>query len=103
MPIDIAAIAKDLKVDPDIIFGRLYYHLEHKYGYEQTHGPSEARVYLFAQNLGDEHHVVNFPYLASILADLQQDNRKFTNTMTLATIALGISLVAALISAFAAA
>lgn len=28
LPIDCAAIARQLSFDPDIIFGRLYYHLE---------------------------------------------------------------------------
>jgi len=32
IPIDIKLIAKKLGVDVDIIFGRLYYHLEQKYG-----------------------------------------------------------------------
>ena len=27
-------IAGELDVDPDIVFGRLYYHLEKRYGYE---------------------------------------------------------------------
>lgn len=102
VPIDIAAIAKELRVDPDIVFGRLYYHLENKYGYEQTPGSSGARVNFFAQNLGGEHHCIHFPYLASVLAGLQQEDRKFTSTTTLATIALSISLVAVLISALAA-
>ena len=33
VPIDIEIIAKHFKVDVDIIFGRLYYHLEKKFGY----------------------------------------------------------------------
>ena len=98
VPIDIAAIAKDLGVDADIIFGRLYYHLENKYGYEQTHGPQGARVYFFALNIGGEHHCVHFPYLASVLADLQQENRKFNITATVAIGAFAISLVALLVS-----
>ena len=99
VPIDIAAIAKDFGVDPDIIFGRLYYHFERKYGYESTNG---SRVYFFAQNLGGEHHCIHFPYVASVLADLREEDRKFTNTTTIATIAICISPVAVLISAFVA-
>ena len=57
VPIDLAVIAKRLRVVPDIVFGRLYYHLERKHGYDQPNG---ARVYFFAQNLGGEHHVSEF-------------------------------------------
>lgn len=34
VPIDIGAIARRLH-DGDIVFGRLYYHLEKKYGYQR--------------------------------------------------------------------
>ena len=33
VPIVCGDIAKKLNVDSDIVFGRLYYHLEKKYGY----------------------------------------------------------------------
>jgi hypothetical protein len=32
VPVDIALLAKALDIDVDIIFGRLYYHLNEKYG-----------------------------------------------------------------------
>ena len=80
VPIDIAAIAKELRVDPDIVFGRLYYHLENKYGYGTTYGPEGARVHFFAKNLGDERDCVHFPYVASVLASLREEDRKFTST-----------------------
>jgi len=38
IPIDTAKIAKRFGVDVDIIFGRLYYHLEPKYGYQNPNG-----------------------------------------------------------------
>ena len=100
VPIDTVAIAKGFRVDEDLIFGRLYYHLEHKYGYVQDDG---ARVHFFAMRIGGDHHCVHFPYLEGVLADLQQENRKFNIMATIAAFAVPISLIAILISAFAAA
>jgi hypothetical protein len=44
VPIHIEAIAEHFAVDPDIVFGRLYYHLERKYGFIQ---PDGTNVHLF--------------------------------------------------------
>jgi len=97
VPIDIAAIAKDLKVDGDIIFGRLYYHLEDKYGYNRQNG---ARVHFFALNMESDHHVINFPFLGSILANLRQEDRKFRIATISAIVALFVSGLALLFSIF---
>lgn len=78
------------------MFGRLYYHLEHKYGYKQKNG---AAVHFFAHSLGvgedRELHCVNFPYMASVLAELQQAHRTNRNNF----IAAGVSAVGAILSA----
>ena len=73
VPIDIGAIARLLKVDGDIVFGRLYYHLERRYGYRNRDG---SHVHFFARRVGEDTHCVNFPLLASVLADLQDQSRK---------------------------
>src|SRR5689334_21211563 len=36
--IDSTRVARQLNADPGIIFGRLYYHLDHKYRYTQDDG-----------------------------------------------------------------
>ena len=63
VPVDLAEIARELRVDGDIVFGRLYYHLEKKYGYR---GDDGVRVHLFTLELRHEgkadRHCVNFPY-----------------------------------------
>ena len=38
VPIDLDGIGDKLGVDADIVFGRLYYHLNHKYGYRKDDG-----------------------------------------------------------------
>ena len=58
VPIAIRDIAAGLGVDGDIVFGRLYYHLEQKYGYKNDDG---SRVNFFALGIGDDRHCVNFP------------------------------------------
>src|SRR5438105_15946171 len=62
VPIDIVRIADHFAIDKDIVFGRLYYHLERKYGYTQ---PDGSKVHLFSRQIGDDRHCVQFPLLAS--------------------------------------
>lgn len=95
VPIDCAEIAKQLGVDGDIVFGRLYYHLENKYGYAQDDG---SKVHFFALVAGKDRHCVNFPYLASVLATLREENRKFRIATSTAVLALIISLVSLCVS-----
>jgi hypothetical protein len=62
VPIDIPMIARDLEVDPDIVFGRLYYHLDHQYAYRKD---NNVRVHLFVKDdIPKIRDAVNFPYLA---------------------------------------
>jgi len=90
VPIDCASIADRLKVDGDIVFGRLYYDLDSRYGYTNDDG---SKVHFFALAVGDDRHCVNFPLLASVLAGLRHENRRFLVTTWIAVIALVISSV----------
>ncbi len=91
VPIDCAEIASQLGVDTDIVFGRLYYHLQNKYGYTQDDG---SKVPFFTMQVGKDRHCVNFPYLASVLATLRLENRRFKITTWIAVVALVISSLA---------
>lgn len=92
VPIDIEAISSDLDVDPDIVFGRLYYHLEPKYGFKAE--GEDVRVAFFARRVGEaERNCVNFPLLASVLASMRDDDRKYRIATWLAFVSLVISLV----------
>jgi hypothetical protein len=68
LPIDIKKIADELKVDEDIIFGRLYYDFEKRYGYKQDDG---TNAHFFSLAVGNDRHCINFPYAASILANIE--------------------------------
>jgi hypothetical protein len=54
VPIDISRISRKLKVDPDTVFGRLYYHLDKKHGHKQADGSS---VHLFMLSAGQDRHI----------------------------------------------
>lgn len=91
VPIDCHAIAKKLKLDPDIVFGRLYYHLDKKYGYKSDDG---SMVHLFALKVGTDHHAVNFPLLSAVLAELEQSFYRFTVPLFVSSAALLVSIAA---------
>ena len=90
VPIDCAEVGKELGVDKDIIFGRLFYHLNKKYGYKEDDG---SLVSLYSTRLGNDRHVVNFPLLSAVLADLEQANFRFLAPMIISIIALTLSIV----------
>ena len=46
LPIDCSLIAKKLKVDGDMVFGRLYYDLENRYGYKKANN-SDVHFFCF--------------------------------------------------------
>lgn len=96
VPIVCGDIARKLNVDADIVFGRLYYHLEQKYGYKQSDG---VNVHFFALRIGENDvHCVNFPLMASVLAGLQHERDKYKMTTALSVVALAVSVISILIS-----
>ena len=95
VPIDCKKIAGKLKVDSDIIFGRLYYHLNKQYGYKQ---PDGSTVSFFAMKVGRDSKCINFPLMTSVLAGLRQEKRKFRIGTTIAVFALMVSVISLTIS-----
>jgi hypothetical protein len=100
VPVNCKDIAQEFNVDGDIVFGRLYYHLEEKFGYQRRDG---SRVNFFALRVGDDVHCVNFPLLASALASLQEEHSRYRwatglsiASTTIALVALGMSLGSAI-------
>lgn len=89
VPIDCRAIAQTLKVDPDIIFGRLYFHMQEKYSYTRRDG---SNVGFYELQVGREKKAINFPLMTSVLAGMQEENRKHNWTLWLSTIAIVISV-----------
>lgn len=90
VPVDCQKIAQRLGVDGDIVFGRLYYHLEQKHGYKR---PDGSNVAFFVLQAGNDRRCVNFPLLASVLAGLQEEDSKTRHATFLAWFAIGVSFI----------
>lgn len=97
VPINIDSIGEHFNVDGDIVFGRLYYHLNKKYNYKKDDG---TIVDFFRLRLIDNIHCVHFPYMASVLADLKYENKKYRTATVIALVSLGISFISISISLF---
>ncbi|MEE9214034.1 MAG: pentapeptide repeat-containing protein [Thermodesulfobacteriota bacterium] len=87
VPVDVEAIAKHFAVDPDIIFGRLYYHLESKYGFTQ---PDGKKVSFFRF----DERTIQFPLLAAVIASLREERDKHLSIIKLTISAIIISFAA---------
>lgn len=97
VPIDITIIAKDLNIDEDILFGRLYNHLDKKYGYKNE---SDKISHFFAIQVGKNQNAIHFPLLASVLSGLQEERKKQNISIWLSIIAITISLIALTVNGF---
>jgi hypothetical protein len=95
VPVDIRGVSNRLGVDPDIVFGRLYYHMEKKYGYQRSGG---EHVHFFAFSVGPDKHCINFPLLGAVLAGLREEWRKTLWAIGLAIGSLLVSIVSIIIS-----
>jgi len=90
VPIDIYEIAEACGVDEDLIFGRLYYHFNKKYSYKDENGEAIT----FFASIKFEGMSVNFPLVASVLADLQIEQRKYQIATGMSIAAMAVSVVA---------
>lgn len=97
VPISIDALGKKFGCDPDLIFGRLYYHFNGKFASSTGDGDD---VSFFHMRMGSDRHVVNFPLLTSVLADLQDAKKKFVVSTRLAALSLLISSISIMLAVF---
>ncbi|MFA4993866.1 MAG: hypothetical protein WC521_00980 [Bdellovibrionales bacterium] len=88
--IDCEVIAKFMNVDPEMVFQRLYYHLNKKYGYTEN---DKTKVEFFAFEIGGVRHCINYPYLCAVLATMEDDQKELRNTKRLAWASLVISIL----------
>lgn len=85
-------IAQKMNVaDKDLVFQRLYSHLEKKYGYKNDDG---SRSHFFGLMVGDKKHCINYPYLCAVLADLKDEKKELRITQALAIASVVISIFA---------
>lgn len=98
VPIDVQRIAESLKTNPQVLFGRLYYHLDQKYGYTQD---DDTKVHLFAFKVGKDLHCINYPYLAAIVSEKRTEHKRNLSALSLSIISLIVavgSLIANMLS-----
>ena len=88
LPIDAVEVAKALQCKPQLLFGYLYYYLDHKHRYQTA---PNTWTHLFALEVANRRHCVNYPYLAGILASHDLEHSR-------AAWALGVSVVALALS-----
>ena len=86
---DIEAMAVKLRCDKHMLFGYLYYHLDHKHCYKNG---EHSYVHLFAPKVGSINNAVNLPYLAAILASADQEHSKFIWSLGVSLVALALSV-----------
>jgi len=89
MPIKIHDVSARLGCSAEMLFGRLYYHLDAKHRYTQDGG---ARVHLFSLKVGDQMHCVNFPYLAAVLAERDAEHKRQLWSLWVSITALVLSV-----------
>ena len=89
LPIDVSKVASRLGCSPEMLFGRLYYHLDAKHRYSQDDG---AKVHLFSLRVGSIMHCVNFPYLAAVLAEGNAEHKRQLWSLAVSITALVLSI-----------
>ncbi|OOE39099.1 hypothetical protein, partial [Salinivibrio kushneri] len=97
VPIDVKLIAERLDANPEIIFGRLHYHLANIYKYQQSKG---IEVKLFELEVDNQRHCVHFPVLASAVANLKAEHQRYKQTLIASIFAVIVAIGAAAITAY---
>lgn len=96
LPIDIQTLATKLNVNKHVLFGRLYYHLDKKYRYQDDE--SKAWTHLFAKKAGNKTHCIHFPYLSAVVAEHQRDIRRYLIPLFASWITTALALLISVIS-----
>ncbi len=94
VPIDTQALAEDLGVEQEIVFGRLYYHLNKKYSYVQRDG---TMVLFFCRD-SERGYCIQFPLMASVLADLRDKAKRHQGAMRVSIVSIVVAVLALLVS-----
>lgn len=97
VPIDCNLIASKLNANPELIFGRLYYHLANVYKYQQS---KDVVAKLFEFEVDGQRHCIQFPILASVVANLRAEHKRYKHTLIASIFAVVVSIGAAAITAY---
>jgi len=96
VPVDVEEVASACGVEQDMIFGRIFYHFNKKYSYKNH----EGKVTTFFTTEKFEGLSVNFPLVASVLADIHAEQKNRDTFVALSVTAIGLAVVALLVALF---
>ena len=96
VPIDVEEVAEACGVEEDMIFGRIFYHFNKKYSYKNNKG--EVTTFFITEKF--EGLSVNFPLVASVLADEYAEKQQREIFLLVAGAAVMLSIIALLIAIF---
>ena len=95
LPIDVNHIAGKLGMNQHLLYGRLYFHLDHKYRYTQADG---GMVHLFAKKVGKDINCINYPYLAAIVSERDVEHKRNLRSLQISIISICIASVTAAVT-----
>ena len=98
LPVDLAAVADELRVDGNLVFGRLVYYLDRKYAFRSERDGSWTYLLWLRFDRPEGRHCINFPLMASVLAGLEEAHHSVNWTRRLAIAAFAVSLAGFLLS-----
>jgi len=94
LPVDVGAVAARLGCNTDLLFGRLYYDMGTRLKHRSPADPHHILAAVFDKTAGGD--VINFPYLAGLLASMDHEHRKASWTIGLSIFAAVVSVLALL-------
>lgn len=96
VPIEVEDVAEACGVEEDMIFGRIFYHFNKEYSYKDSKG--EVTTFFTTEKF--EGLSVNFPLVASVLADKYQEKKQRETLLFIAGTAVIISIISLLVAFF---
>lgn len=96
VPIEVEDVAAACGVEEDMIFGRIFYHFNKKYSYTNSDG--EVTTFFTTEKF--EGLSVNFPLVASVLADKYAEKKQHETLLFISGTAVVLSIVSLLVAFF---
>lgn len=97
VPVDLTAVAERLGMLPHLLFGRLHYDMGTRFRHRDPTNPGNTLASIFEVKVGGTRHAVNFPYLAAVLAQLEETYRRDAWTIGLSIAAIIVAVGSALV------
>jgi len=96
VPVNVREVAGACGVEEDMIFGRIFYHFNKKYSYKDEKG--NITTFFIADKF--EGLSVNFPLVASILADMKNEKKQTDVLLMVSGAAVVTSVISLIVALF---